>query len=90
MATMPKNPNWLKKKDEPRCRPATLPDYAADLKAGPSRQVRRRAAAVLVAQEASADRAMILAMKKAVVKPRQALRQAAAVKVMAEIVEVAA
>lgn len=89
MATMPKNPNWLKKADQPRRRPATLPDYAADL-AGPSRKVRRRAAAVLVAQEASADRAITLAMKKAGVKRRQALRQAAAVKVAAEIVEVAA
>lgn len=82
--TMPKNPNWLKQKDQPRRRPATLPDYAADL-AGPSRQVRRRAAAVLVAQEASADRVMLLAMRKEAVKRRQAKRQAAA-----DVVEMAA
>lgn len=85
--TMPKNPNWLKK-DRPRRRPATLPDYAADL-AGPSRQVRRRASRMLVAREAAADRVLELAARKQSAKRRQAERQAAARKA-AEIVEVAA
>lgn len=87
--TMPKDAGWRKKKDEPRRRPATLPDHAADVATGPSRQVRRRAGRILVAREAAADRAILLAAKKATVKRRQAERQAAALK-SREIVEVAA
>lgn len=87
--TMPKDAAWRKKKDEPRRRPATLPDYAADAATGPSRQVRRRAGRILVAREAAADRVLELAARKATVKRRQAERQAAARKA-AEIVEVAA
>lgn len=87
--TMPKNPNWRKKKDEPR-RPLTFaPDHATDAATGPSRQVRRRAGRILVAREAAADRVLELAARKQTVKRRQAERQAAARKV-AEIVEVAA
>lgn len=89
MATMPKNPNWRKKKDEP-LRPRTLaPDYAADAATGPSRQVRRRAGRILIAREAAADRVLELAAKKATVKRRQGERQAVARKAV-EIVEVAA
>lgn len=78
MATMPKNPNWVKRKDEPRRRPATLPDYAADAATGASRQVRRRAGRVLVAREAAADRVLELAARKATVKRRRGERQAEA------------
>ncbi len=89
--TMPKDINWRKRKDEPRRRPATLPDYATDATAGPSRQVRRRAGRVLVAREAAAGAVLLLAAKKAAVKRRQGERQAEALrKATVESVEVAA
>ena len=87
--TMPKNPAWRKKKDEP-LRPRTLaPDYTIDAATGPSRQVRRRAGRILVAREAAADRVVELAARYAPLKRRQAERQSAA-RMVAEIVEVAA
>lgn len=89
MATMPKNPNWRKRKDEPRNPRSLAPDYAADAATSPSRQVRRRAGRILVAREAAADRVLELAARRSTVKRRQAERQAAARKAV-EIVEVAA